>query len=175
MKIHALLSFAVLGFLVSAPALAQSTDTPARIAAIDVNAVLSRSNAGQAVYAKLKKVQDERIARATAMDEEIRKLDREINAQRAALSGAKLAELQKQLADKRIAMQRYAQEADREIGELRDRELQGLERKIKPVIDALGAEMKLAAVFNKFESGLIYASDRIDITADVIRRFNAVK
>lgn len=175
MKIHALLSFVALGFLVAAPAFAQSADTPTRIAVIDVNAVLTQSNAGKASYAKLKKVQDERVARAKAMDEEVRKLDQEIGAKRISLSEAKLAELQKQLADKRITMQRYAQEADREIGELRDRELQVLEQKIKPVIDALGAEMKLAAVFNKFESGLIYASDRIDITDAVIRRFNAVK
>lgn len=35
--------------------------------------------------------------------------------------------------------------------------------------------MNVAAVFNKFESGLIYASDRIDITNDVIRRFNATR
>jgi hypothetical protein len=33
-------------------------------------------------------------------------------------------------------MQRYAQDAEREIGEARDRELMAPEQKIKPVIDA---------------------------------------
>jgi len=47
-----------------------------------------------------------------------------------------------------------------------------LENKIKPVIDAVGKEMGLAAIFNKFESGLVYASDAIDITDTVIKRFN---
>ena len=32
--------------------------------------------------------------------------------------------------------------------------------------------MGLAAIFNKFESGLVYASDAIDITDTVIKRFN---
>ena len=78
----------------------------------------------------------------------------------------------KQLSDKKIAMQRFAQDADREVGEARDRALMELEGKIKPVIDQIGKEMGLAAIFNKFESGLVYASDAIDITDTVIQRFN---
>jgi hypothetical protein len=39
--------------------------------------------------------------------------------------------------------------------------------------DALGKEMGIAVIFNKFESGLVYASDAIDLTDMVIQRFNA--
>ena len=151
-------------------ALAQNT--PARVAVIDVNKVLTQSTAGKASYEKLRKMQEERLERAKGMDEELRKLDADINAKKISLSEEKLAEMSKQLADKRIAMQRYAQDADREIAEARDRELQALETKIKPVIDAIGKEMGLAAIFNKFESGLVYASDAIDITDTVVKRFN---
>ena len=155
----------------AAPMFAQTT--PARVAVIDVQKVLTQSTAGKAAYEKLKKVQDEKVEKAKAMDEEMKRLDAEISTKRISLSEDKLADLQKQLAEKRINMQRYAQDADREIGEARDRELQALEAKIKPVIDALGKEMGLAAIFNKFESGLVYASDAIDLTDTVIQRFNA--
>ncbi|HYI09307.1 MAG TPA: OmpH family outer membrane protein [Thermoanaerobaculia bacterium] len=152
------------------PAFAQNT--PARVAVIDVQKVLTQSTAGKAAYEKLKKVQDERVEKAKQMDEDMRKLDTEITTKRISLSEDKLTDLQKQLADKRIAIQRYAQDADREIGEARDRELQALEARIKPIIDGIGKEMGLAAIFNKFESGLVYASDAIDITDTVIKRFN---
>ena len=155
------------------PAFAQNA--PARVAVIDVQKVLTQSTAGKAAYEKLKKMQDDRVEKAKSMDEELRKLDADINAKKLSLSEDKLTEMQKQLADKRIAMQRFAQDADREIGEARDRELQALEAKIKPVIDALGKEMGLAAIFNKFESGLVYASDAIDITQTVVERFNAAQ
>jgi outer membrane protein len=152
------------------PAIAQNT--PARIAVIDVQKVLTQSTAGKAAYEKLKRVQDERVEKAKQMDEDMKKLDSEITTKRISLSEDKLTEMQKQLADKRIAIQRYAQDADREIGEARDRELQALEARIKPIIDGIGKEMGLAAIFNKFESGLVYASDAIDITDTVIKRFN---
>ena len=154
----------------AAPMFAQTT--PARVAVIDVQKVLTQSTSGKAAYEKLKKMQDDRMAKAQQMDEELRKLDSDINTKKISLSDDKLVEMQKQLADKRVAMQRFAQDADREITEARDRELAALETKIKPVIDSIGKEMGLAAIFNKFESGLVYASDAIDITDTVIKRFN---
>ena len=155
----------------AAPMFAQNT--PARVAVVDVQKVLTQSTAGKAAYEKLKKMQEDRLAKAKQMDDEMKKLDSDLNTKKISLAEDKLAEMAKQLADKKIAMQRFAQDADREIGEARDRELQALQVKIEPVIDALGKEMGLALIFNKFESGLVYASEAVEITDTVIQRFNA--
>jgi outer membrane protein len=154
----------------AAPLFAQTA--PARVAVIDVQKVLTTSNAGKTAYERLKKLQDDRMTRAQKMQEEMNTLTNDINTKKLTLSEEKLTDLQKQLADKQVALQRFGQDADKEITEARDRALQELEGKIKPVIDSLGKEMGLAAIFNKFESGLVYASDAIDITDTVIKRFN---
>jgi outer membrane protein len=153
------------------PMFAQGTPQ-GRVAVVDVQKVLTQSIPGKAAYEKLKKMQDDRVAKAKQMDDEMRKLDSDLATKRLSLSEDKVADMTKQLADKKIVMQRYAQDADREIGEARDRELQALQVKIEPVIDALGKEMGLALIFNKFESGLVYASDAVEITDTVIKRFN---
>jgi Skp family chaperone for outer membrane proteins len=41
-----------------------------------------------------------------------------------------------------------------------------------PVIDEVGREQKLQLIFNKFQSGLVYAEETLDITDLVLRRFN---
>jgi outer membrane protein len=153
------------------PMFAQSV--PARVAVVDVQKVLGTSTAGKVAYERLKKMQDDRVAKAQALNEEITKLENDINTKKLSLSEDKLIDMQKQLSDKKISMQRYAQDADREVSEARDKTLAELEAKIKPVIDSIGKEMGLAAIFNKFESGLVYASDAIDITDTVIKRFDA--
>ncbi len=153
------------------PMVAQSV--PARVAVVDVQKVLGTSVAGKAAYERLKKMQDDRVTKAQAMNEEIAKLESDINTKKLSLSEDKLTDLQKQLSDKKISMQRFAQDADREVGDSRDKTLAELEAKIKPVIDSIGKEMGLAAIFNKFESGLVYASDAIDITDSVVKRFDA--
>lgn len=152
------------------PAMAQNA--PAKVAVIDVQKVLATSTAGKAAYERLKKMQEERITKAKGMEDELRKLETELSTKRLSLSEDKVGELTRSINDRKISMQRYAQDADREVAEARDRALLELENKIKPVIDALGKEMGLAAIFNKFESGLVYASEAIDITDVVVKRFN---
>lgn len=165
-----LVSMAVVAL--AAPMFAQNA--PGKVAVVDVQKVLTQSVAGKAAYEKLKKMQEDRISKAKQMDEEMKKLESDLNTKRISLAEDKLAEMTKQLADKKINMQRYAQDADREIGEARDRELQALQVKIEPVIDAIGKDMGLALIFNKFESGLVYASEAVEITDTVIKRFNEV-
>ena len=154
----------------AAPLFAQTA--PARVAVIDVQRVLTTSTAGKAAYERLKKLQDDRMTRAQKMQEDMAALNNDLNTKKLSLSEEKLTDMQKQIADKQVALQRFGQDADKEITDARDKALQELEVKIKPVIDSLGKEMGLAAIFNKFESGLVYASDAIDITDTVIKRFN---
>jgi outer membrane protein len=156
--------------VLAAPMFAQNA--PARVAVVDVQKVLTQSVAGKAAYEKLKKMQDERVAKAKQMDEEIKKLESDLTTKRISLAEDKLAEMAKQISDKRIAMERFGQDVQREIAEARDRELQALQVKIEPVIDAIGKEMGLAVIFNKFESGLVYASEAVEITDTVIKKFN---
>ena len=75
----------------AAPLFAQTA--PQRIAVIDVQKVLSQSTAGKAAYEKLKKMQDDRLEKAKKMDEDMRKLDADINTKRISLSEDKLGEM----------------------------------------------------------------------------------
>ena len=139
---------------------------PTRIGVIDVQKVLGQSTAGRAATAKIKQLQDSRMSRAKVMDEELRKLNADLSA--AGVTPARRAQIEGQIADKRIAMQRFAEDADKEIGTTRDRELLALETRIKPIVDGVGKEMQLAVIFNKFESGLVYVNPSLDITDTVI-------
>ena len=160
---------AVVWALAVQPSSAQAV--PTRIGVIDVQRVLGQSTAGRAATAKIKQLQDSRISRAKVMDEELRKLNADLSA--AGVTPARRAQIEGQIADKRIAMQRFAEDADKEIGTTRDRELLALETRIKPIVDGVGKEMQLAVIFNKFESGLVYVNPSLDITDTVITRFNA--
>ena len=136
----ALISIAIAALAM--PVFAQ-TATQGRLAVIDVQRVLNTSVAGKAAQDRLKKLQDDKMVRANKMQEDMKALDSEINTKKLSLSEDKLADLQKQLADKQVALQRYGQDADKELGEARDKELMVLETKIKPVIDQIGKEMGL--------------------------------
>lgn len=142
------------------------------IAVIDVDQLVQGSAAGKEAMVRLKKVQDDKVAERKKMTDDLAALQKQIDTQRATLSDAKVADLQKQLKDKGIALRRYDDDAQQQLEEAKRRELGDLEKRIMPIIQELGREMKLQLVFNKFQSGLVYADESLDITEQVIKRFN---
>ena len=91
------------------------------------------------------------------------------------MSEDKLADLQQQLEDKTIALKRFQDDANREMSKRKDDILASVDRKVMPIIAQVGKDKGYTLIFRKFESGLIYASDEVDITAEVIQRIDAAE
>ena len=80
--------------------------------------------------------------------------------------------LQKDYQAKALDLKRFQDDAQRELEETQRKELSELEKRIMPVIDTVAKEQGFQLVFNKFQSGLLYADTGIDLTEAVITRFN---
>jgi outer membrane protein len=144
-----------------------------KVAVINTEQILLESVAGKKAVADLKKVQDQKEAELTAKQEEIKTLQNKIDSGRLSLAQDKLADLEKQLEDKVISARRLQDDANRDLNKRKDDVLGGIDQRVMPVINALGKEMGFTLIFRKFESGLIYADEAIDITPLVIQRLDA--
>ena len=156
---------AIFAVMVAATAAAQETGKLA-IAVVDVQQLVQESAAGKEALTRLKQLQDAKLA------DEFEGLRKQFAAQRATLTDVKVAELQKQIEDREIQLKRFQADAQQQLEEARRKELEVLEKQIMPVIDEVGREQKLQLIFNKFQSGLVYAEETLDITDQVLRRFN---
>jgi outer membrane protein len=152
------------------PAAAQS-----KVAVIDVQRVVAESDPGKEAIQKLKAISDAKVQEGQALQQEMAALQEQFNKQRFTVSEQRLAEMTKELEDKNIAIRRFEDDAKRELEEARRRELGGLEGQILPIINQIGVEEGITVIFNKFQSGLVYADEAVDITDDVIRRFNTAQ
>ncbi|MEN8163726.1 MAG: OmpH family outer membrane protein [Acidobacteriota bacterium] len=145
------------------------------IAVIDIQRVVTDSDAGKEALGKLQQLQDGKIAEGRAIQEQMDALREQLSKQQFTLTEAKVAELSKQIEDKGIEMRRFQDDAQRELDEARRTALGGLEERILPVIDQVGKEKNMTLIFNKFQAGLVYADESVDITDEVIRRFNTAQ
>ncbi len=152
------------------PAAAQS-----KVAVIDVQRVVAESDPGKEAIQKLKAVSDAKVQEGQTMQQELATLRDQINKQRFTVSEERLAEMNKELEDKTIAIRRFEDDAKRELDDARRRELGGLEEQILPIINQIGQERGITLIFNKFQSGLVYADEAVDITDEVIRQFNTAQ
>ena len=163
----------LLVLLVAAMAVPVAAQT--KVAVIDVQRVVTESDPGKEALQKLKELSDRTVQEGQSIQQELASLREQFNKQRFTLSEDKLEEMTKEIEDKQIALQRFEDDAQRELNEARRRALGDLEQRIMPVIDAVGQERGLTLIFNKFQSGLVYADDAVDITEDVILRFNTLQ
>jgi len=162
-------------WLLAAAALALPAAAQTSVAVIDVQRVVTDSDPGKEALQRLRVLQDEKIAEGRNLQTDLEALREQFNKQRLTLSEQKLAEMSGQIEDKTIALQRFEDDAKRSLEEARRTTLGNLEERIMPIINQIGKERGFTLIFNKFQSGLVYADDAVDITDDVIRRFNTTE
>ena len=169
-SIFRMAAVAALVMAAALPAAAQS-----KVAVIDVQRVVAESDPGKQAIQKLKAVSDAKVQEGQVMQQEMATLQDQINKQRFTVSEVRLAEMSKELEDKTIAIRRFEDDAKRELDDARRRELGGLEEQILPIINQIGQERGITLIFDKFQSGLVYADEAVDITDEVIRQFNTAQ
>jgi outer membrane protein len=157
--------------LVTAPLFAQQ----AGVAVIDVQRVVTQSDRGKEVLQKLQKLQQQKITEGKAIQQKLDALKQQFSKQRFTLSQDKLDALRQQIENQTIKLKRFQDDAQRELDDARKAALDKLQQQIMPIINQVGKEKHLKLIFNKYQSGLVYAADSVDITDEIIRRFNTKK
>lgn len=143
-----------------------------RVAVIDVERLVRDSALGKEAFNRVKKVNDEKKGEADRLQKELRDLEQKLANQGQSLTDDKREELQKQYQEKAIDFKSFQEKASRDLDQAQKKELADLERRVFPIISQIGKERGFTLIFNKFQSGLVFADDAADITEDVLKRFN---
>ncbi len=167
-----------LGSCLIAAAIAVAAATPLaaqsaiKVAVIDVNRIMTDSQRGKAVIDAIDKLQAEKAASLKSLNDELTEMQRKFQEGRLSLAEDKLAQLQAQIEDRSRAFQRAREDAERDVQKRRADEIERVEAAVFPIINTIGKEGGYTVIFNKFQSGLVYADESIDITNQVIQRLD---
>jgi outer membrane protein len=156
----------------SGATLAQEGTSVVKIGVIDVERILEESSAGKVVIEALKKLRDEKSSELKARKDALDELNRRYSESRLTLAEDKLAEMEKQLEDMAIEFQRAQDDAQRDMQKRQGEAFGQIETRVLPIIDQVGKELGFTLLFNKYQSGLLFADEAIDITDVVIQRFD---
>ena len=169
------LRIAVLGMAIMILAGAAMAQQPIRIAVIDLDRLVATSVVGRQLSDKLEAFQTQVQAEITTMADKARATQKLINDGANSLSSEKLAELQQQLEDESIEVRRFTEKKQREGAKMRDEGLQQIEDKLQPVLDKIQTDGNYDLILNRTPGVVIMASDRIDITTQVVEAFDAAE
>ncbi len=164
--------------LAAAPLTAESAAAPAapggsvKVGVIDPQQILTDSKLGKTALADLSRFKDQKEAEIQAKQSDLTNLEAQLDKQRLSLADAKIQELQSKIQTAGVELQRLQEDAQKQLTQKRDEVLARVDKAIMPIIDQLGQEQGYTLIFRKFDSGLVFADSRVDLTAEVVRRLD---
>ena len=156
----------------TAPAPAAAPSGPPKVAVINVDRLVTDSAVGKEAFARVKKLADTKKDEGEKLTKDLREMEQKLADQGSALADDKREALQKTYQEKAIAFKRFQDDANRDLETAQKKELGELEKRVFPIINQVGKERGFTLIFNKFQSGLVFADDSVDITDDVLKVFN---
>ncbi len=152
-----------------------SSQESTRIGVVNSQEVLEKSLEGKRALATLQEKDKANQDKIAKLDEEIRQLETKLNTQRLTLTNEAILQLSSDLEKKRTDRKRLAEDALRELQDLQRRLFQKVQSELLPIIETIGKEKNLEIIFDLANSGAIYFSPSVDLTDEVIRRYDASK
>lgn len=147
----------------------------AKFAYINIQRVANESAEGKSATARVKALNDKKVTELNDKNKALQANQDKLAKSGSVLSDNARGQLEKEIERQQVEIQRFTQDAQQEVQELQQ-ELQGqFQQKLVPIIEAVGKEKGLQMIFSQIDSGLVWADTGLDITADVIKRFDTAK
>ena len=112
------------------------------------------------------------MSKVQAKKSEVDKLAADINKQKASLSPSALQNKNIELNKKSVELERLQNDLNADFQNEYAKKLDGILRELEPVINDYASEKGLDVVFIKQPGIMAYANQNIDITKDVISRYD---
>jgi outer membrane protein len=156
-------------------ALASLGSAQAKLGTVNMQEIFEKSAEGKKILARLREADQKNQEAVTRLDNDIRTLQTKLSTQRLTLTEEAAAQASADLDKKNIDRKRIAEDAALAWSELRDRLFKTFQDDLLAVIGRLGKEKGYDVIFEVGKSGVAYGNPAIDLTAEVIARYDASK
>ena len=156
----------------AAPAKPAAVPFPAgaRLAVVDLQRIANESAEGKAASAKIQSLNQQKVAELNQKNKELQTAKQKLVAGSLLTDSAK-AQIQKEIDRLDRDIQRFTQDAQAEVEDLQAQVQMEFQRKLMPIIELVAVDRGVQIVFAT-DTGLVWRDTAVDLTAEVIRRFD---
>jgi outer membrane protein len=180
---------ALCGILAAAPSFAQVPAQPqpaqpapvvqppfpagTKYAFVNIQRIAGESAAGVTLAGKVQALNQQKVNELNEMNLALQASQQKLEAGATVLSVTAAAQLQTTIERQQIDIQRFTEDAQQEVATLQTQLQEEFQLRLSPVIQAVSTERGLHLLFSVVDSGLVWADQSLDVTTEVIQRFDA--
>jgi len=144
----------------------------ARFAFVNIQRIAGESVEGKASSARLEAL---RAKKASDLNDRNRQVEAlQAKQKSGVMSDDARAQVQRDLDRLQVEITRMTQDAQQELQDMQNELQLEFQRKIQPIIQQVATERSIQLLFSQGDSGLVWADAGLDLTLEIIRRFDAV-
>src|SRR4051812_21365233 len=160
-----------------APAAAQApAEVPfpagAKYAFVNIQRVAAESQQGKALSVRVQSLNNQKLTELDAKNKALQTSQQRLDSGASVLSDAARAQLEKDIDRQQTDIQRFTDDAQKEVQDLQNELQSEFQQRLGPVVDQLAREKQLEILFSALDAGIIWANPGLDLTSEVIRRFD---
>ncbi len=145
------------------------------MAFLDLQRIAAESTEGKVASGKVQELTKKKTAELAEKTKSLQTNQEKLKQGGAVLNEAARAQTQREIDRLTVEIDRFQEDANAEVQGLQQ-ELQGeFQEKLRPVVDALVKELAIGLLFSAGDAGAIYVDPSLDITGEVIKRFDSGK
>jgi outer membrane protein len=164
------------------PAAAQPAPAPqpprpfpegAKFAFVDIQAIASNSAEGKSATAKLDDLKKKKNADLTAKSASLKSMQDKLSAGGSVMNDQARGQLEKDIEKVQRDLQFAQQDAQTELTDMTNQLQADFQEKLNPVLETIRAEKGLLMIFSIRDSGVVAADAGLDLSSEVVKRFDA--
>jgi outer membrane protein len=140
---------------------------------VDLQRALLEVDEGRAAKSRLQKMVEEKQKELDKEQEDLRKELQTLDKQASAMSEETRIQKQTQLQQRALALGQKWEKGQKEMAQKERTELQAIFSKMDPIIAEIAQREGLTMVFEKTDSGLVFAPAALDLTNELVRVYNS--
>jgi outer membrane protein len=159
--------------LVVIPSVTGSTQeaAPVKIGVIDLQDIANRSAIGQETQKRVREFYESKKAELEQKEIGLQSETTALENQRAILSADAYTRKKNELEQKNLQLRQDQDNAETELNNIRQTELDRFANSVGPIIEAIGKELNYTLILDR-RSGVYYFDQNVDLTELVVQRIN---
>jgi Skp family chaperone for outer membrane proteins len=146
--------------------------TGAKYAFVNIQRVAAESGQGKTLSSRVQALNAKKLTELNEKNKALQTSQQKLDSGASVLSDAARAQLEKDIDRQQTEIQRFTDDAQKEVQDLQTELQSEFQQKLGPVIQQVAQEKKLEILFSALDAGIIWADAGLDLTNEVIRRFD---
>jgi len=159
-------------FVASSPLVAQAAEE-IKLGYVDLQRAMSETDDGRKAKANLQKVFDQKQKELNEQQEDLKKEMQDFDKKRSLLTPDKISQKEKELQERAQKLQQTYLRHQQDIQQ-REQEATGkIVERMNRILNKIATSESFTMILDRAQGGVVYAKPHLDLTNDLIRRYNA--